>query len=256
VDGPKAAAVQAGQLLARGDSPLDAVVRAAVILEDDPRFNAGTGSSIRADGKTIEMDASCMDDTGHFGAVTLLRRIKNPVLVARAVMDTRHIALGGAGAQSFAAELGFGEYDPTTEGALKKFRAFVEREGRGPDPFEKDTVGAVATDGKRFAASLSTGGITGSRVGRIGDVPSPGCGLFAGPQAAVAATGTGEEIARRALAHEAYQRLARGEEPAAVVADLIEKFPAEHDLGLIVVSGLGGAGGSNRRMAWAEASGA
>ncbi|MCC7442078.1 MAG: isoaspartyl peptidase/L-asparaginase [Bdellovibrionales bacterium] len=244
VDGTQKAADRALGLLRSGQAPLDAVVEAVRDLEDDPRFNAGTGSSLRVDGVTAELDASCMDSEGGLGAVTGLRRLRNPVLVARAVMETKHIALGGEGAQAFARERGHGDYDPVTKESRSKA-------GRVHGP--TDTVGAVASDGTRFAAALSTGGVAGAMIGRIGDVPFPGCGLFAGGEGAVAATGQGEEIARRVLAYEAYRRLAAGEAPRAVVEELVARFPALWDLGLIVVGRKGSAGGSNRRMAWSTA---
>ena len=116
MDGTDRAAAQAAVLLKGGGSALDAALAAVVILEDDPRFNAGTGANIRLDGKTIQMDAACMDgETGAFGAVAAIERVKNPVLVARKVMDTPHILIVGEGATRFARAMGFPDYDPACQ---------------------------------------------------------------------------------------------------------------------------------------------
>jgi beta-aspartyl-peptidase (threonine type) len=242
-DGAERAAEEAVNRLRKGASALEAVCAAVIVLEDDERFNAGTGSCIREDGKTIEMDASCMSDDGAFGAVSCIQSVKNPILVARLVMDTPHILLTGNGANRLAAKHGIAPYDPTTLTAKEKF---VKRMGG-----VTDTVGAVVSDGKRFAAALSTGGKTGAMIGRVGDVPLPGCGLFAGEHGAIAATGDGEEIARRVLAHQIYYRLAAGEDPQRIVDDILKRFPESSDLGLLVVGRNGHGGGANRRMAWA-----
>ena len=244
-DGAESAARAAIECLRKGGSALEAACAAVVVLEDDERFNAGTGSCLREDGRTIEMDASCMSDEGAFGAVSCLRSVRNPILVARKVMETPHILLTGDGALSFARRHGFGDHDPSTETAKRKF---VSRTGG-----VTDTVGAVVHDGKRFAAALSTGGKTGAMIGRVGDVPLPGCGLFAGESGAIAATGDGEEIARRIVAYRIYARLSAGEHPHAIVEDVLREFPEANDLGLIVVGKGGHAGGSNRKMAWAAA---
>ncbi|TPW16836.1 MAG: beta-aspartyl-peptidase (threonine type) [bacterium] len=105
-DGPeKAAEAGLAHLLAHG-LPLEAAVEAARVMEDDPRFNAGTGSNLRLDGARIQMDASVMSDDGRFGAVMALERTQNPILVARAVMETPHLMLAGEGALNLARKLG------------------------------------------------------------------------------------------------------------------------------------------------------
>src|SRR4051794_10470721 len=93
-DGCRRAVDAALALLARGVDPLEAAVAAVVVLEDDPRFNAGTGSIVRLDG-SVQMDASVMDSEGRFGAVATIERVKNPVTVARAVLETPHLLLAG-----------------------------------------------------------------------------------------------------------------------------------------------------------------
>ena len=114
-----------------------------------------------------------------------------------------------------------------------------------------DTVGCVAFDGKNFAAGLSTGGIRGAIPGRVGDVPLIGCGLYAGPAGAVAATGDGEAITMHLPAIRAYQMLERGDAPEKVLQKVLHWFHLSNNaFGLIMVNRTGYAGGSNRSMAW------
>lgn len=108
--GVRAAAEAAFHFLETGGKALDAVVEAVKTLEDDGRYNAGVGSLLRLDGKTIEMDAAIMDSAGALGAVIAIRKVKNPVLIARAVSKTPHVALAGKGAEVFARKLGFPPY--------------------------------------------------------------------------------------------------------------------------------------------------
>src|SRR6185369_740830 len=114
-DGCVAAARAAQAALDAGGDALGAALAATVVLEDDPRFNAGTGSNLRLDGRTIEMDASVMTSDGRFGAVTCIERVKNPILVAARVMETPHLTLVGDGATAFARKLGFADHDPLPE---------------------------------------------------------------------------------------------------------------------------------------------
>lgn len=273
-----AAAKRGLEFLRKGATPLDACVEAVVVLEDDERFNAGTGSNLRFDGKTIEMDASCMDDTGRFGAVAVIRDVKNPIRVARAVLRTPHNVIAGEGATRFARNLGMPPHDAYTKRAQDKFdllRKLMRESGKppsewGPDFAElrslwnfeaevnallgsQDTVGAVATDGARFAAALSTGGTISTLLGRIGDVPLPGCGLFAGRAGAVCATGDGDRLTRAYIASRVYRWLEEGIAPQHAVDAAISLVAPEVDIGLIVVSARGFAGGSNRDMAWGHA---
>lgn len=256
------------QAIDAGKGALDAAVAGTRSLEDDPRFNAGTGSNLRLDGKTIQMDASCMRSCGAFGAVAAIERVKNPIDVARQVLDSPHLLLAGDGATSFARRYDFGDYDPTTPGAQARFRAVqsaagplgewsradLEKAWNFEIPLREalggDTVGCVAWDGETFASALSSGGTTTVLRGRVGDVPLPGCGLYAGPHGAVAATGDGEYIARAMLAYRAYGQLERGATPQHVVAWALAQLEDTIDVGLVVVNHSGFAGGARHGMAW------
>ncbi len=257
-------------------SALDAATAAVVQLEDDCSFNAGTGANIRLDGKTVQMDAAAMDGaTGAFGAVAAIERVKNPVLVARRVMDTPHILIVGEGATRFARAMGFPDYDPICPDSRAKFER-VKRIVRGleegpdtkawkgfdwvkawnfPGPIpddlrtaagSPDTVGAVARDvSGRFAAAISTGGTTITFYGRVGDVPIYGAGIYAGSKGAVACTGVGEEIVKHLVAKSVYDDLARGTPPQKAVDRALAAFPPDALLGVIAVSANGEGGGSN-----------
>lgn len=277
-DGAEAGAAAGLNALQRGGSPLDAVVAATVALEDDPRFNAGTGSNLRLDGKSIEMDAAVMTDDGRFGAVACIERVKNPVLVARDLLDTPHNLLAGRGATAYARTRGHRDHDPLTSTATAKFERVQRMLQTGDlepgwcewDPVElqkhwnfdipmreaigpSDTVGAVATDGTHFAAALSTGGTISTLLGRVGDVPLPGCGLHAGPAGAVCVTGDGDHLARARLAGRVYEWMEHDKPAADCVTDAIALFAPEVAVGLLVLTPRDHAGGSNLKMAWALA---
>ena len=189
--GVRAAAEQAGLLLAQGAAALDAATAAVTALEDDPVFNAGTGSVLNRGGEA-EMDAAVM--TGHdlaFGGVAAIRRVRNPVLVARQVMErSGHALLAGEGALEFARACGFADYDPVTVESRRAWeRARVEA--------RLGTVGAVALDRDcKLAAATSTGGTSLKLPGRVGDTPLPGAGTYATRDAAASATGRGELVMR------------------------------------------------------------
>ena len=206
----RAAAVGWHALQERG-SALDAVTEAVVALEDDPLFNAGTGSVLDARGQ-VEMDAGVMaGDTLAAGGVACLQRVRNPVLVARRVMEaTDCVLLAGAAATAFAREQGFGDYEP---GLPRSLRAAP---GVG-------TVGAVALDAAgRLAAATSTGGRMGKRAGRVGDSPIPGAGNYACAHAAVSATGWGEQMLRYVTARDIAERIGRGAQPAAALRETLD----------------------------------
>jgi L-asparaginase/beta-aspartyl-peptidase (threonine type) len=276
-DGTERAARAAFDLLLAGGSALDAAVLGATLLEDDPRFNAGTGSNLRFDGRTIEMDASLMDSEGTFGAVIGLKRAKNPILVARDVTRTPHLMLSGEGAVLFARRMGHADYDPLTARAVEKHRRAIEKwkalregapaTGEGdphpgwlgcdprlywnfPEEFRAgDTIGVVARDSLgRFAVTNSTGGTALMLHGRVGDSPIFGAGLYAGPAGAVAATGEGEEIVRRLLCYEVYRRIEGGAPAEEACRAELERFPDRIAVGLIAADRNGAWGGSHREM--------
>lgn len=277
------AAAQAGhRLLQDGGAALDAAVAAVVVLENDGRFNAGTGSKLRSDGVTIEMDASVMDCGGVLGAVAGLQSVRNPVLVARQVTATPHHLLCGAGAIDFARQNGHQPFDGFRHRAALADRAGQDRtstasaqqspsgagprpeegcsgagarteqgcSGTGPRPEEGcDTVGAVVRDGAgRFAVAASTGGASPSLVGRVGDTPLIGCGFYAGAKGAVAATGIGEHIMRHLLAREVYQWLAEGMPLPQALQRGLGLVGDKVDLGLIAVTATESGAISNRDM--------
>jgi beta-aspartyl-peptidase (threonine type) len=184
---------------------LDAVTAAVVVLEDSPLFNAGRGSCFNADGE-IEMDASVMDGEGlRAGAVAAVKRIRNPVLAARAVMEaTRHVLLAGSGAERFAERQGLTLENPEYfRTALR--RSALDRKVKN----HHGTVGAVALDQDgNLAAATSTGGYTGKLPGRIGDSPLIGAGNYADNRAcAVSGTGLGEAFIRAAVAYDVAARM-------------------------------------------------
>jgi beta-aspartyl-peptidase (threonine type) len=196
-------AAQAGYDALVTGNALDAVVHAVSSLEDNTLFNAGTGAVLNIEGE-VEADAMVMFQ-GHMGAVGALRNMKNPVQVARLVMEkTDHVFLVGEGAYSFGRRW-FDHYDPVTEERKKKYEELKSQFLKGDTRWKKNvdlytqhgTVGAVAFDGDGdLAAATSTGGIWLKLKGRIGDSPLAGCGTYAGERAALSATGIGENIIR------------------------------------------------------------
>jgi L-asparaginase / beta-aspartyl-peptidase len=204
------AALDAGfAVLERGDSSLDAVIAAVCVLEDNPLFNAGRGAVLTRDG-AAELDASVMDGrTLKAGAVTGLKHIRNPVALARAVMDhSPHVMLVGAGAEEFARiqgiELVSNEYFRTPVRQQQLHRLLGGSREKENDLVAFGTVGAVALDAAgNVAAATSTGGMTGKRWGRVGDSPLIGAGTYASnASCAVSATGHGEFFIRSVVAHD------------------------------------------------------
>ncbi len=205
------------------EKPLDAVVAAVKYMEDDLNFNAGTGSVMRLDG-SIQMDASVMIE-GNFGAVIGIEFVKNPVQVAREVMETSpHVMLCSDGATRFAREKGHPYYDPGTDRARKRLEEAKVVASKDPrflfsNPKTVDTVGAVANFDGEIAAALSTGGSSPMMRGRVGDTPIPGSGILVKKGFGIAATGVGEEIIRRQLSYDLYCERDRLEEEWKSIAD-------------------------------------
>ena len=210
-----AAALDAGaEVLAHGGSALDAVEASVRLLEDDPHFNAGRGAALTSDG-TVELDAAIMDGEGlAAGAVAGVTQTRNPVALARAVMEhTPHVLLAGAAAESFARDMKLAHVDPSWFHTPMRRRQFDELRRSGPASFDVGmkygTVGAAARDCHgHVAAATSTGGVTGKRPGRVGDTPVIGAGTYADDRAAaISATGSGEHFIRAVAAHEICARI-------------------------------------------------
>ena len=223
-EGVLAALAAGSAVLEAGGSAVDAVEASIRVLEDLPIFNAGRGSAPNAAGE-VEMCAGLMDGRDlSTGAVAAIRQVRNPIAVARKLMPEKEIILAGEGALLFAREQGL----PTaTDEEL-----LAEEEKK--ELAEHDTVGAVALDiGGNLAAGTSTGGLSGQKVGRIGDSPLPGSGLYAENHVgAVSFSGDGESIARLALSARVMASLEDGAEIEEAIARAVSKLP-----------GVGGADG-------------
>lgn len=202
LEGARSACAAGAVILARGGSALDAVEAAVRVLEDDPLFNAGTGATLTSAGD-VELDASIMDgETLRCGAVAVVKDVRNPVSLARAVMErTAHVMLAGPAASGFAREAGFPPHDNALL-VTPAQRARWEAARRGAPASKTGTVGAVARDARgHLAAATSTGGMSLKLPGRVGDTPLVGCGTYADDAlAAVSCTGHGEKIIPLTLA--------------------------------------------------------
>jgi beta-aspartyl-peptidase (threonine type) len=208
LDGCRAAALAGWKILEQDGGALDAAEAAVVVLEDNPLFNAGTGSTLNRLGR-VEMDAAIMEGQSlHAGAVAAVTGIKNPIKLARRVMeDGRHVMLAGEGALFFAREVGLSECPPET--------LIVDREKKRWES-KHGTVGCVAFDSYgQLAAATSTGGIFDKFPGRVGDSPLIGCGTYADDYGAASCTGHGEAIIRILLAKRAVAYLQEGREAQA-----------------------------------------
>jgi beta-aspartyl-peptidase (threonine type) len=253
------ALVAGRDILAGGGSGLDAVEAAIRILEDSPLFNAGKGAVFTHDGKN-ELDASIMDGKSRqAGAVTGVSHVKNPISLARLVMEkSRHVMLSREGAEEFALEQGI-ELVPRdyffTERRWESLQRAREREREErastslpdtrnlPDDRKLGTVGAVALDRSgNLAAGTSTGGTTNKRWGRIGDSPIIGAGTYADDRCAVSSTGTGEYFIRNVVAHDIcararYQGVPLEEAARAVIMEVLP--PQGGDGGVIALDAEG-----------------
>lgn len=275
-DGPRAAAEAAMARLNAGATSLEAALDGTVLMEDDPRFNAGTGARIRLDGRTIQMDASLMDSSGRLAAIAVIERVKNPILVAHMLLETPHLMLAGEGATRFAHRAGFPDVVPISERAQERYDRLVERlkgkEGKeGYEWFDwrrywnfpeeipvelraSDTVGTVTRDRNgTFAVTLSTGGTEFTLSGRVGDVPIFGSGAYAGPAGAVACTGHGESIIRKKLAMSVYEAIEGGKPAMEAVQEAVLDFPQGVSVGIIAIDRSGWGVASSTSMAYGMA---
>jgi beta-aspartyl-peptidase (threonine type) len=263
--------------------PMRVVVEALKVLEDDPTFDAGTGSFLNEDGR-VELDAAVMEGADlSCGAVAAIGRFRNPSEIALAVKErTEHVLLIAEGAERFALAQGFQSVDPRSLVHPREFegyeawvragkpdaRRWFDEEGRvepGTSPAEEEkrgTVGIVigARKGQgeawRLFSGISTGGTRGKMAGRVGDVPLIGCGIYADDEsAAVCCTGWGEAFVRTVAAKSVAERIAAGAHPQAAIEDQLRKIHARTRGrgGIIAVDAQGrmGAGFTTPDMAYA-----
>ncbi|MBL8300386.1 MAG: isoaspartyl peptidase/L-asparaginase [Rhodanobacteraceae bacterium] len=213
------AALRVGhEVLLAGKPALDAVSAAIVVLEDAPEFNAGRGAVFTHDGRN-ELDAAIMDGAKRrAGAIAGVQRIKNPITLARAVMEqSPHVMMTGAGAEAFAQSLGMALVEPSyfrTEKRWQQLQKALQAEKDHKTQAKAEavqyfgTVGAVALDAQgQLAAGTSTGGMTNKRYGRVGDSPIIGAGTYANTRCAVSGTGWGEYYIRAVAAYDICARI-------------------------------------------------
>lgn len=275
LEGVKRAAKTGFDVLTDGGGALDSVMEAVAVMEDDEAFNAGYGSSLTLE-KTVEMEASIMDGkTLQAGAVGLLHDIKNPVRLARIVMEeTDHVFIVGKGAEKLARLHNLERKNPVTDLRLKYYEQQKELLLKGkselpklvkliknhPELFNLDTVGAVAFDKEgNVAAATSTGGFPLKLPGRIGDSPLIGCGTYADNQSgACSATGVGEIAIRLVLAKTTCTYMENGEaaqKAAEQAIGLVNQRITEayNSMGIISVDvhGRVGAAHNSPNMCWA-----
>ena len=203
-------AMEAGHaILADSGAALDAVVAAIRILEDSPLFNAGKGAVFDARGGH-SLDASIMDGTtGNAGAIAAVTGVKNPIELARLVMDSSgHVVLMGDGAEEFGRLYGVEAVEQEYYYTEYRWQQLEEAREEDAAASERSTVGVVALDrAGRIAAGTSTGGTTNKRWGRVGDSPIVGAGTYAGPECGVSGTGTGEYFIRNVVAYDICARM-------------------------------------------------
>src|SRR6185295_9897422 len=204
--GCKDAALTGWQILKQGGNALDAVEAAVIVLEDNPLFNAGTGSTLNSLGK-VEMDAAIMEGKSlRAGGVAAVSGSENPIKLARQIMeDGRHVMLAGEGALIFARQIGFAQVPA---------ESLISERERDRWQSAHGTVGCVAFDREgKLAVATSTGGTFNKLPGRVGDSPLLGCGTYANKYGAVSCTGHGEAIIRILMARAALEYLQNGIEP-------------------------------------------
>jgi len=260
LEGIKNAALAGFKVLQNGGSALDACEEAVKSLEDNPVFNAGTGSVLTLDGR-CEMDAAIMKgSTLEAGAVAGVDNLKNPISLARKVMEeTDHVLLIGDGAMKFARIMGFTEYNPITEERKKEWQELRERLLSG-EPLHwhkiqdllkkypellRGTVGCVALDDNgEVVAGTSTGGVFLKLFGRVGDTPLLGAGTYATLFGGASATGIGEGIMRTVLAKTVcdFMRMGLSAEKAAQAGIDLINHTVKTETGIIAIDKNGNVG--------------
>jgi beta-aspartyl-peptidase (threonine type) len=275
LEGVKRAAKNGFEILEKGGNAVDSVMEAVAVMEDDGAFNAGYGSSLNME-KSVEMEASIMDGkTLQAGATGLLKDIKNPVRLARIVMEkTDHVFVVGEGAEKLARIFNLERRNPISELRLKYYeqqkKALLDGKSElpklanlvktCPEIFNLETVGAVALDKDgNVAAATSTGGFPLKLPGRIGDSPLIGCGTYADNNAgACSATGVGEIAIRLVLAKTVCNHMENGktaQEAVELAIKLVNKriLASYNHMGLISIDVHGGIGAAHNspNMCWA-----
>lgn len=251
------------ELLTSKNDAVMAVVEAVKTMEDNPIFNCGTGSALSISGEA-EMDASLMyishiGEEPKFGAVAVIKSVKNPILIAQKILkETDHLLLAGEGALRFARKLGFEPYNPVTEERLKQLEEYKLKGDFGyfsklSDYLRWETVGAVAIDDKGgIAVATSTGGIVGKLPGRVGDTAIIGGGTYVSSFGGASATGHGEGIMKLLLTE--YATNLMSEYPAQEALDISVKKATDKNVrcGLIGMDAKGNIGYSfnTETMSW------
>lgn len=274
IAGVREAAGVGYEILKRGGAALDAVEVSVAQMEDNDVFNAGLGSALTLD-KRVEMEASVMDGkTLNAGAVCLLKNVKNPVRLARVVMEaTDHVFVAADGAEKLADLFGLERRDPITELRVRYWRDLRDKLAQGkhghlpklhklitshPQLLESGTVGAVALDKNgNVAAATSTGGFSLKLPGRIGDSPLIGCGTYADNEAgACSTTGIGEIAIKLVLAKSTCDFMLDGksaQEAAESSIRLVNRRMRGAFMGLVTVDRMGGVGAAHNspNLCWA-----
>jgi L-asparaginase / beta-aspartyl-peptidase len=265
-EGCKEAALIGWHVLQTGGSALHAVEVAVRSLEDNPQYNAGTGACLTSDGN-IELDAGIMEGhTLQVGAVACVELIRNPILLARKVLESSHVLLAGKGAQAYALECGMPMCELEDLVTERQYQIWLEKKAQAAEESNIEdepryhrrevasveareerhgTVGAVAIDmAGHLAAATSTGGIPDQYPGRVGDSPLVGCGFYADDNAAVSCTGDGEDFTRLLIAKRAADFVAHGESArdAAATAIAFLGAKATGTGGLIMIDRKGNIG--------------
>ena len=210
-------AIEAARLVFEsGGDAIQAAVEACVVLEDDPVFNAGTGSVMRNDGSVLT-DASLQVSDGRMGFVAVMENTPNPIRICVDLLDEEINGLAGTGARVWADERGHLNA-PVVGRPPKGNKGDVGELGGSMPELQTDTVGAIARDSSGLiAAATSTGGTSHRPAGRVGDVPLPGCGFWVQDGLGVAATGVGEAITTALLSYRVHQKIQN-----------LDKFKSKH----------------------------
>lgn len=262
IQGCRVAAAEAARVLQGGGSALNAAQRAVEVLEDDPHFNAGTGSCLNVEGR-IELDAAIMEGTLlRAGAVGALPPFQHPIAIARMILNEGgHVMFAGEGAERFALARGFARAsDDALITDLARERWELVQQGGAAGSFSGGTVGAVARDRHgTVVAATSTGGQINKAPGRIGDTPILGAGTYADDEAgACSNTGNGEAVMRLCLAKTACEWMRAGMHPVdaarAAVRMMLARTGGTGGIILVDRAGRLGLARTSRTMTWAAAS--